>query len=59
MTSVTKTVFPVAGLGARFLPATKATPKQLLPIVQNAVEDATVYEKKTLDVKRFPKCLAR
>lgn len=45
MDSVTKAVFPVAGLGTRFLPATKAMPKELLPIidkpiVQYAVEEA-------------------
>ena len=45
MTQVTKAVFPVAGLGTRFLPATKAMPKELLPIidkpiVQYAVEEA-------------------
>jgi len=45
MTSVTKAVFPVAGLGTRFLPATKAMPKELLPIkdkpiIQYAVEEA-------------------
>lgn len=44
-TNVTKAVFPVAGLGSRFLPATKAVPKELLPIVdkpliQYAVEEA-------------------
>jgi UTP--glucose-1-phosphate uridylyltransferase len=42
---VTKCVFPVAGLGTRFLPATKASPKEMLPIVdkpliQYAVEEA-------------------
>jgi len=42
---VTKAIFPVAGLGTRFLPATKANPKEMLPIVdkpliQYAVEDA-------------------
>ena len=42
---MTKAVFPVAGLGTRFLPATKAMPKELLPIVdkpliQYAVEEA-------------------
>src|SRR6266550_4186087 len=42
---VTKAVFPVAGLGTRFLPATKARPKEMLPIVdkpliQYAVEEA-------------------
>lgn len=33
MTKVRKAVFPVAGFGTRFLPATKAMPKELLPIV--------------------------
>ena len=45
MPSITKAVFPVAGLGTRFLPATKASPKEMLPIVdkpliQYAVEEA-------------------
>ena len=45
MNGVRKAVFPVAGLGSRFLPATKAMPKELLPIVdkpliQYAVEEA-------------------
>ena len=31
--SVTKAVVPVAGLGTRFLPATKAIPKEMLPVV--------------------------
>jgi len=40
-----KVIFPVAGLGSRFLPATKATPKEMLPVVdkpliQYAVEEA-------------------
>ena len=40
-----KAVFPVAGLGSRFLPATKASPKEMMPIVdkpliQYAVEEA-------------------
>ncbi|MDR1057077.1 MAG: UTP--glucose-1-phosphate uridylyltransferase GalU [Coxiellaceae bacterium] len=44
-TKVTKAVFPVAGLGTRFLPVTKANPKEMLPIVdkpliQYAVEEA-------------------
>ena len=44
-TKVRKAVFPVAGLGTRFLPATKASPKEMLPIVdkpliQYAVEEA-------------------
>ncbi|MBX3709357.1 MAG: UTP--glucose-1-phosphate uridylyltransferase GalU [Gammaproteobacteria bacterium] len=45
MMKVTKAIFPVAGLGTRFLPATKANPKEMLPIVdkpliQYAVEEA-------------------
>ena len=45
MNKVTKAVFPVAGLGTRFLPATKASPKEMMPIVdkpliQYAVEEA-------------------
>jgi UTP--glucose-1-phosphate uridylyltransferase len=33
MSAVTKAVVPVAGLGTRFLPATKAIPKEMLPVV--------------------------
>lgn len=45
MRKVTKAVFPVAGLGSRFLPATKASPKEMMPVVdkpliQYAVEEA-------------------
>jgi UTP--glucose-1-phosphate uridylyltransferase len=45
MNQVTKAVFPVAGMGTRFLPATKASPKEMMPIVdkpliQYAVEEA-------------------
>jgi len=45
MTMIRKAVFPVAGLGTRFLPATKASPKEMLPIVdkpliQYAAEEA-------------------
>ena len=45
MRRITKAVFPVAGLGTRFLPATKASPKEMLPVVdkpliQYAVEEA-------------------
>ena len=45
MNKITKAVFPVAGLGSRFLPATKASPKEMLPVVdkpliQYAVEEA-------------------
>ena len=42
---VTKAIFPVAGLGTRFLPATKAIPKEVLtlvdrPLIQYAIDEA-------------------
>jgi UTP--glucose-1-phosphate uridylyltransferase len=45
MKKISKAVFPVAGLGSRFLPVTKASPKEMLPVVdkpliQYAVEEA-------------------
>lgn len=45
MTKIRKAVFPVAGMGTRFLPATKAVPKEMLPVVdrpliQYAVDEA-------------------
>ena len=45
MSTIQHAVFPVAGLGTRFLPATKASPKEMLPVVdkpliQYAVEEA-------------------
>ena len=45
MAKITKAVFPVAGMGTRFLPATKANPKEMMPVVdkpliQYAVEEA-------------------
>ncbi|WP_216638574.1 sugar phosphate nucleotidyltransferase [Endozoicomonas arenosclerae] len=44
-TQIKKAIFPVAGMGTRFLPATKACPKEMLPVVdkpliQYAVEEA-------------------
>jgi len=45
MKPVRKAIFPVAGLGTRFLPATKAIPKEMLtvvdrPVVQHVVDEA-------------------
>ena len=45
MRQIRKAIFPVAGLGTRFLPATKAQPKEMLtvvdkPLIQFAVEEA-------------------
>ena len=47
MTTIRKAVFPVAGMGTRFLPATKANPKEMLPVVdkpliQYAAEEAVM-----------------
>ena len=49
MTALRKAVFPVAGFGTRFLPATKAMPKELLlivdtPLIQYAAEEAIAAE---------------
>ena len=45
MQKITKAVFPVAGLGTRFLPATKSIPKEILtlvdrPLIQYAIDEA-------------------
>lgn len=53
MRDIRKAVFPVAGLGTRFLPATKASPKEMLPVVdkpliQYAAEEAVAAGAKVL-----------
>lgn len=53
MTKIRTAVFPVAGLGTRFLPATKAIPKEMLvvgdrPLIQHAIEEA-----KAAGIERF------
>ena len=53
MKSIRKAVFPVAGMGTRFLPATKANPKEMLPVVdkpliQYAAEEAVAAGVDTL-----------
>ena len=42
--TVTKAVIPAAGLGTRFLPATKATPKEMLPVVDKPAIQYVVEE---------------
>ena len=42
--SITRAVIPAAGLGTRFLPATKATPKEMLPIVDKPTIQYIVEE---------------
>ncbi|HSU24436.1 MAG TPA: sugar phosphate nucleotidyltransferase, partial [Pyrinomonadaceae bacterium] len=41
---IRKAVFPAAGLGTRFLPATKASPKEMLPLVDKPLIQYTVEE---------------
>ena len=51
MTKVTKAVIPAAGLGTRFLPATKALPKEMLPIVDKPVIQFVVEELSSSGIK--------
>ncbi|MFM2128632.1 MAG: hypothetical protein RL477_178 [Pseudomonadota bacterium] len=50
---VRKAVFPVAGLGTRFLPATKAQPKEMLSVVDRPLIDYAVEEAKAAGVEEF------
>ena len=44
MNRITKAIFPAAGLGTRFLPATKASPKEMLPLVDKPLIQYVVEE---------------
>ena len=48
---VTKAVIPVAGLGTRFLPATKAMPKEMLPLIDKPVIQYVVEEAVAAGIK--------
>src|ERR1700760_5135282 len=50
---VRKAVFPVAGLGTRFLPATKAVPKEMLPVVDKPVVQYAVEEAREAGIEQF------
>jgi len=50
---IRKAVFPVAGLGTRFLPATKALPKEMLPIVDRPVMELAVAEAREAGIDHF------
>lgn len=50
---VTKAVFPAAGLGTRFLPATKASPKEMLPIVDKPMIQYGVEEAEQCNIEEF------
>src|SRR5512135_775735 len=54
MTSrIRKAVFPVAGLGTRFLPATKAMPKEMLPVVDRPLIQHVVDEAREAGIEHF------
>src|SRR5215470_11183775 len=50
---ISKAVFPVAGLGTRFLPATKAVPKEMLTIVDKPVIQIVVDEAREAGIEHF------
>ncbi|MEE9487454.1 MAG: sugar phosphate nucleotidyltransferase, partial [Candidatus Brocadiales bacterium] len=50
---VRKAVLPVAGLGTRFLPATKASPKEMLPLVDKPVIQYVVEEAKLSGIEQI------
>jgi UTP--glucose-1-phosphate uridylyltransferase len=50
---VRKAVFPVAGLGTRFLPATKAMPKEMLPVVDRPLIQHVVDEAREAGIEHF------
>lgn len=51
--SVRTAIFPVAGLGTRFLPATKATPKELLPVLDTPLIQYAIDEARAAGIERF------
>jgi UTP--glucose-1-phosphate uridylyltransferase len=50
---VTKAIFPVAGLGTRFLPATKSIPKEILTLVDNPLIQYAIDEARQAGIKDF------
>ena len=50
---IRKAVFPVAGLGTRFLPATKVLPKEMLPLVDRPLIQRAVEEAKAAGIDEF------
>jgi len=53
MTTVRTAVFPVGGLGTRFLPATKAVPKEMLPVVDKPLIQYAVEEARDAGIEHF------
>ncbi|RME61733.1 MAG: UTP--glucose-1-phosphate uridylyltransferase [Alphaproteobacteria bacterium] len=52
-TKIRKAVFPVGGLGTRFLPATKAMPKEMLPVVDKPLIQYAVEEAKAAGIEQY------
>lgn len=52
-TKVTKAVFPVAGLGTRFLPATKSIPKEIMTLVDRPLIQYAIDEARAAGIKEF------
>src|ERR1700680_482733 len=50
---IRKAVFPVAGMGTRFLPATKAIPKEMLPVVDKPVIQYAVEEAREAGIEQL------
>ena len=50
---IRKAVFPVGGLGTRFLPATKAMPKEMLPVVDKPLIQYAVEEAQAAGIEQF------
>jgi len=53
MSRIRKAIFPVAGLGTRFLPATKAMPKEMLPVVDRPLIQHVVDEARQAGIEHF------
>ncbi len=53
MTRIRKAIFPVAGLGTRFLPATKSVPKEMLPVVDRPLIQHVVDEARQAGIEHF------
>ncbi|MCH8322171.1 MAG: UTP--glucose-1-phosphate uridylyltransferase [Proteobacteria bacterium] len=51
--TVKKAVFPVAGLGTRFLPATKSVPKELLPVIDKPLLQYAIEEARAAGIEEF------
>lgn len=50
---VTKAIFPVAGLGTRFLPATKSIPKEIMTLVDRPLIQYAIDEARAAGIKEF------